>query len=292
MRRHTARTAMLLSVLALLAVGACGGERTAGGRRPEDTSQARARARAVAEAWHGSGAARAWTRGYHPLDDVIQLPDGAFHSDADKRAYAAENFVLDTVLPAASAHTGRVTWSRGGSLILPLLDAREAYGSLARGGDDGPHLTVTGARLGQTTLLTSRGPATVPAWLFTIEGYDTPLKRVALAPSGPPAPPIRPAAKVPSDRLWPLARLVEVSRDGRSLTVIAQRGACDKGPAVGVLETDDSVVLSASITGHLGGICTSEMLGVPRTVTLKRPLGDRILLDAFTGRPVTSPSGG
>jgi hypothetical protein len=291
MRRHTARAAMPLSVLALLAVGGCGGEQAAGGgSRPEGPSQARARA--VAEAWHGSRAARAWTKGYHPLDDVVQLPDGAFHTDADKRAYATENFVLDTALPAAPARTGRVKWSHGGSLTLPLTGAREAYDSVARGGNDGPHLTVTDARLGETTLLTSRGPATVPAWLFTIEGYDTPLKRVALGPSRPPAPPIRPAAKAPSDELWPLARLVDVSRDGRSLTVLAQRGACDEGPAVGVLETDDSVVLSASITGHKGGICTSEMLGVPKTVTLKRPLGDRILLDAFTGRPLTSPSGG
>ncbi|MDC2954682.1 hypothetical protein PO587_09430 [Streptomyces gilvifuscus] len=291
MRRHTSRAAMLLSVLALLTTAGCGGETAAGGGpRSERTSQARARA--VAEAWRGSEAAEAWTKGYHPLDDVVQLPDGAFRTDADKRAYATQNFVLRTTLPTAPARTGRVKWSDGGSLTLPLTGAREAYDSVARGGNDGPHLTVTHARLGETTLLTSRGPATVPAWLFTVEGYDTPLKRVALAPSRPPAPPIRPAAKVPSDELWPLARLVNVARDGRSLTVIAQHGGCDEGPAVDVLETDGSVVLSASITGHKDGICTSEMLGEPRTVTLKRPLGDRILLDAFTGRPLTSPSGG
>lgn len=291
MRSHTTRAAMLLSVFALLTAGGCGGEKaTGGGARPEGTSQARARA--VADAWHGSAAALAWTKGYHPLDDVIQLPDGAFHTDADKRAYATQNFALDTVLPATPKRTGRVTWSHGGSLTLPLMGARKAYDSVARGGNDGPRLTVTDARFGETTLLTSRGPATVPAWLFTIEGYDTPLKRVALDPSRPPAPPIRPAAETPSDELWPLARLLDVSRDRRSLTVIAQHGACDKGPAVHVLETDDSVVLSGSIKGHQDGVCTSELIGEPKRVTLKRPLGDRILLDAFTGRPLTSKSGG
>ncbi|MER8007561.1 hypothetical protein [Streptomyces sp. NPDC094149] len=288
---RTTRAAMLLSVLALLTAGGCGGELAAGGG-PGSQRTSQARARAVAEAWRGSEAAEAWTKGYHPLGDVVQLPDGAFRTDADKRAYATENFVLRTTLPTVAARTGRVRWSHGGSLTLPLTGAREAYDSLARGGNDGPHLTVTDARLGETTLLTSRGPATVPAWLFTIEGYDTPLKRVALDPSRPAAPPIRPAAKVPSDELWPLGRLMNVARDGRSLTVIAEHGGCDEGPAVGVLETDDSVVLSASITGRKGGICTSEMIGEPRTVTLKRPLGDRILLDAFTGRPLTSPSGG
>lgn len=289
MRRHTARAVKLLSVLALFTVGGgaavgCGSEQAVG------HGGSSGRARAVADAWHGSKAAEVWAKGYYPVGDVIQLPDGAFHTEADKRAYTTQNFVLRTTLPDTPDRNGVVKWDDGRSLTLPLLGARKAYDSLARGADDGPHLTVTGATLGETTVATSRGPATVPAWLFTLDGYDTPLKRVALGPSKQPEPPIAPAAESPSDELWPVQRLVRVGDDGRTVTVLASHGACDDGPAVDVLETHDSVVLSASIVGTEDGPCTAQLLGAEKTVELRRPLGGRILLDAFTGGPL--PSGG
>lgn len=74
--------------------------------------------------------------------------------------------------------------------------------------------------------------------------------------------------------------------DGRSITVLADHGACDSGPAVHVLETRTSVVLSASVLGARRGPCTSEMIRARVTVKLTRPIGDRIVLDACTGRPV------
>ncbi|WP_234341145.1 hypothetical protein [Streptomyces sp. NRRL S-646] len=289
MRRHTARAVKLLAALALCTVGGavavgCGSEKAV------SHSGSSARARAVADAWHGSKAAHVWAQGYYPMGDVIQLPEGAFHSDADKRAYTTQNFVLRTALPGAPDRNGVVNWDDGRSLTLPLMGARKAYDSVARGSNDGPHLTVTGARLGETTVATSRGPATVPAWLFTLKGYDTPLKRVAVGPSKPPKPPIAPAAQSPSDELWPVQRLVGVSDDGRTVTVLAAHGACDDGPAVDVLETHDSVVLAASIVGTKDGPCTAQLLGAEKTVKLHRPLGERILLDAFTGGPMRSGS--
>lgn len=84
----------------------------------------------------------------------------------------------------------------------------------------------------------------------------------------------------------PLDRLAEVADDGRSVTVVANHGSCDDGPAVAVLETDGSVVLSASVVGTKDGPCTSDLRAKNVTVELDRPLADRILLDAFTGRPV------
>jgi len=175
----------------------------------------------------------------------------------------------------------------GGSLSLPLTAARGAYGDLDRAGGPAP-LTVTGAKLGERTLATSRGPETVPAWLFTLEGYDTPLKTVALGPSELPKPPIGPARDLPADELGPLLGLVQAAGDARSVTVAAGHGGCDDGPAVHVLETADSVVLSASVAGSDDGPCTAQLLAEDVTVKLRRPLGDRLLLDAFTGRPVSS----
>ncbi|MEU7385011.1 MULTISPECIES: hypothetical protein [unclassified Streptomyces] len=289
----SARIAQLLLALALFAaaggaVTGCeqGSDRGAQSRAPGHSPVAKARARQVADAWDGSEAARAWRKGYYPLGEQVQLPEDAFHDAADKQAYLNQNFALRGQLPATPRKNGRVKWESGGSLTLPLLEARQAYEAVARGGNDGPHLTVTGAKLGEMTLSTSRGPATVPAWLFTLDGYGTPLKRVAVRPLKPPAPPVEPITEGPSDALQPLRQLVGTARDGRSVTVIADHGACDDGPAVAVLETDGSVVLSASVVGTKEGPCAD--LGLSETVTVKldRPLGDRVLLDAFTGQPV------
>ncbi|MFD8424332.1 hypothetical protein [Streptomyces sp. NPDC059668] len=274
--------AHLLLALALLTAG-CGGEE--GGHhgaqeRRED------RARRVAEAWDGSAAARTWRAGYHPMGEAVQPPAGGFHAGADTRAFTTQNFVLRGTLPTAGPAEGEVRWGSGDPLVLPLTTAREAYASVARGGDDGPHLTVTGARPGAMTLATSRGPATVPAWLFTLEGYDTPLKRAAVTPSTLPRPPIGPQREVPTSELAPLAGLVEVAGDGRSVRVAAGHGSCDDGPAVHVLETGGSVVLSAFVTGEREGPCAGVLLRKEVTVRLAGRVGDRVLLDAFTGRPV------
>ncbi|MGW7203392.1 hypothetical protein [Streptomyces sp. NPDC054837] len=281
MRTRVARTAGLLVPFALLLAG-CGSEH--GSRAQSDES--RSRAQKVADAWDGSRAAEVWRKGYYPMADVVQLPDNAFRNTADKTAYGAQNFVLDGELPTTSPEKGKVEWRGGGSLTLPLMDARQAYDSVARGGDDGPHLTVTEAKLGKTTLVTSRGPATVPAWLFTLKGYDTPLKRVAIEPSELPESPIGPARETPTDEQMPLEQFIRTSADGRSVTVLAGHGACDDGPAVRALETDGSVVLSAAIVGTNDGPCTANLLMENVTVKLESELGERVLLDAFTGAPV------
>ncbi|MFE4413897.1 hypothetical protein [Streptomyces sp. NPDC056821] len=274
------RTAQLLLVLALFA--AAGGTLTGCGAVAEVRARqvADARAREVADAWDGSEAARVWRKGYHPIGEAVDLPEDAFHDISDKHAYEAQNFALRGQLPAAPRKNGRVKWESGGSLTLPLMEARQAYEAVAGGGNDGPHLTVTGVKLGEMTLSTSRGPATVPAWLFTLDGYDTPLKLAAVRPSKPLKPPVKPEGS--GDSL----QLVGTARDGRSVTVLAGHGSCDDGPAVDVLETSGSVVLSASVVGTKEGPCTADLLLEEVTVKLNRPLGDRLLLDAFTGRPV------
>ncbi|WP_370266895.1 hypothetical protein [Streptomyces sp. V4I8] len=283
MRTTTSRTVRMLTALGLFAAG-CGAG-AAGADESEPAPDTRPRALKVAGAWDGSPAAEIWREGYYPMADPVQLPEDAFHNDTDKEAYLSQNFVLRGDLPKTPGKDAKVTWQDGDSLTMPLLGAREAYEQLDRDDSPAPRLTVTGAKLGETTLATSRGPATVPAWLFTIKGYDTPLKRVALAPSKPPKSPIGPVGQVSHD-LWELNKLVEVAADGRSVTVLAHHGACDDGPAVDVLETDGSVVLSGHIVGTSDGICTLQLLAKEVKVELDRPLGDRILLDAFTGRPV------
>ncbi|MEU9347933.1 hypothetical protein AB0D74_42730 [Streptomyces sp. NPDC048278] len=264
------------------------------GSRADDDGQARSaqaqeqRARQVADAWRGSAAVAVWRRGYFPTADVVQPPASGWHGRADRQAYETGNFALRGGLPAATAERGKVEWRGGDTLTRPLWGAKKAYGSFARNDSAGPRLTVTGARLGTTTVATSRGPATVPAWLFTLDGYDAPLKRVAVTASRLPESPVAPVREGAVDGLRALPGLAGTAADGRSVTVRAAHGACDDGPVVEALETDESVVLHASVKGARDGACTADLIEQDVRVGLRRPLGSRILLDAFTGRPVPS----
>ncbi|MEV0220144.1 hypothetical protein [Streptomyces sp. NPDC050704] len=281
-RTRPVRPAGLVVALGLFVVGVTGcGSETLTGAGGGD------RAQQVADAWEGSDAARLWREGYFPMGEAVQLPDGAFRNEADKRAYTTQNFELRGSLPDEALKKGQVRWRDGDSLPVSVASAQAAYEKLARGGNSGPRLTVTGARLGDMAMFTSRGMAKVPAWHFTVKGYDTPLKRAAVAPSKLARSPIK---ALPRDKasaeLSPLAGLVTVAKDGRTLTVRAEHGSCDDGPAVDVLEGEDNVVFSGWIRGVSDGPCTMDLRFKKVTVKLDRPLDDRMVLDAFTGRPV------
>ncbi|MER6082187.1 hypothetical protein [Streptomyces sp. NPDC001833] len=288
------RAKRLVGLLVAPVLGGCLLAGCVAGSRAGDDGQARSaqlqRARQVADAWRGSAAATAWSRGFYPMADAVQVPTSGWHSRADEQAYETGNFALRGDLPATTGQ-GKVEWANGGTLTRPLWGARKAYGSFARNDSAGPRLTVTGAGLGTTTIATSRGTATVPAWLFTLDGYDSPLKRVAVSASKVPGAPVAPAREGAAGGLRSIPRLTGTAPDGRSVTVRATHGACDDGPVVGALETDASVVLYASVTGARDGACTAQLIEQDVEVRLRRPLGDRVLLDAFTGRPVTSADG-
>ena len=299
--RTTTRLALALTLTTALFAAGCGSEKAEGGSsvpksRAKDISSTQdtsspsdSRARRVADAWEGSKAGGAWLRGYFPMGDAAQPPLGGFRNEDDRTAYETESYLLRGELPVTATEEGKVKWEGGGSLTLPLMDARQAYSALNRYGDSSdPHLIVTGAELGEMTIATSRGPATAPAWLFTLEGYDEPLKRVALRPSKLPKSPIGELGESPTE-LTQLPQLMEVSGDGRTVTVLAHHGSCDDGPRVKPLESDGSVVLSATVAyGNQdpAQACAAVALTKKVKVELDRPLGDRILLDAFMGRPV------
>ncbi|MFF0744907.1 hypothetical protein ACFYVL_31335 [Streptomyces sp. NPDC004111] len=281
---YTLGRALLPALLAavLAAASGCGNRN----ERADDDAKASAhRARQVADAWQGSTAAAAWRAGYHPMGDVVQLPEGGLRGASDRQAYAAHSFVLRAKLPTTSPAQGQVVWSAKERLARPLQGADASYRALA-GDRDGraPHLTVTAVERGEMTVATSRGPAVVPAWLYTLDGYDSPLRRAAAVPSPLPRPPIAEARDVPGHAL---RNLVRTGRDGRSATVNSLHGTCDAGPVVAVLETDDSVVLSGSVSSpEHRRACTKQGRIQQVTVRLRRPLDDRVLLDGHTGRPV------
>lgn len=289
---HT-QTKRLVSLLLTPFLGTCLITGCSDDQRADDAQadhqslqQQEKRARQVADVWRGSSAATAWNEGYYPMADAVQIPESGWRSKSDEQAYEAKNFDLRGNLPTTNAENGKVDWGTGDTLSRPLWGAKRTYQSFDLNSGEGPRLTVTGARLGETTITTSRGTATVPAWLFTLEGYDTPLKRVAVTPSKLPKQPIGQAQQGSAGGLWPVAGLVGATTDGRSITVKANHGSCDDGPVVKVLETDENIVLYASIAGAQKGPCATVMTEKSVRVELRKPLGNRILLDALTGRPV------
>ncbi|MDV9175506.1 hypothetical protein R6V09_36020 [Streptomyces sp. W16] len=279
---------VLTPLLGACLLAGCGDDRSAGdgGTDSQSLKTQEKRAREVADAWPGSAAAAAWSQGYYPVADTTQPPESGWHTEADKRAYETGTIVRRGKLPTTAITQGKVEWSNGSTLSRPLMEPNKAYQSFAHYNSKGPRLTVTGVKLGETTITTSRGPATVPAWLFTLDGYDAPLKQVAVTPSKLPEPSIGRARQGSTDGLWSIARLAGTTADGRSLTVRATHGACDDGPVVHVLETDENVVLYASVAGEQSGPCSAQLIEQSVKVELRQPLADRVVLDALTAWPV------
>ncbi|MEU8779545.1 hypothetical protein [Streptomyces sp. NPDC048606] len=262
---------------------------------PEDTLPRRER---VAAAWQDPQVLRQWRSGFHPLGAQDWQPAGGFRSGADKAAHAAGNFTLRAELPAAPPPAVPVRFPDGGEVAVGLLTAGEAYAELDRAPDGDPTLsalTVTAVRFATTPARTGRGPAEVPAWLFTVEGYDTPLPRFAVRPEALPKPPIEPLAPFEGGAA-PLWGYVAVPPGATSFEVTAGHGACDDGVAVDVLEGADTVVLAGRILpskdprgargAHGESGCDMSLRRAKVLVTLSRPPGERILLDSLSGAPL------
>jgi hypothetical protein len=246
---------------------------------PESRRDQLPRMCAVADAWEGSDAACRWAEEFHPIDAHVQLPEGGLRDEFKNGAVRAL-----TSLPDESAD-GAIRWEDGETSPVALMSAADAFGEMDSGiaerVEGYPAMEVTGVELGEMRLHTSRGPAQVPAWLFTLDGYDTPLRYAAVAVPNPPAAPIEPAA---DDRDLAGLALGPLSEDGRRITVTWWDGSCEES-AIDVLETDESVVIARSVSGGPppGTACTEEVTLVEKTLELERPLGERAPLDASTG---------
>ncbi|MGW6706095.1 hypothetical protein ACWGDE_14555 [Streptomyces sp. NPDC054956] len=295
MRRAVTVVAVFLGVLAQTGCGAAGSGAAPpqGGAAPDLGP----RMAEVARAWEGSAALKEWREGFHLLQDPVRLPAGAFHDGYDKNAYEERNFALRGALPAQGGGPARIRWSDGGTLDVTALSASSTYEALTgKAPARARPLTVTGARFGELTLNTSRGPALVPVWFFDLEGYGEPLARVALDRAGPAEPPVRPME--PRDP-WVSTLTGHSAPDpaGTSFTVDAGHGSCDGGVAVEVLEGADTVVLGGRVLPGKelpkGGGCAAILIQAKVRVTLTRPLGNRVLVDAASGEALaySEPTG-
>ncbi|WP_329107615.1 hypothetical protein OG792_04535 [Micromonospora sp. NBC_01699] len=307
------RSSAPLGLAMMVTLAACAqSDPSTGSAPPESREDAfQQRATEVATAWQTQSAPD-WRGGYVPLQDPTVVPAGARFGDDTKQAFAAGWYRERVALPAAVPADGTITFPDG-TLTVPLVSAADAYRQLDQGdpppcpdqpaqpppapagtGPDGSvsgpattactPLTVTRVEPGTTTIRTSRGEATVPAWLFTVDEIGARIARVAVAPSATGAVP-EPAvpAGTPAEGLVGAQDMVGV--DGLGLTYRLGVGACDKEITPLVREQGDLVLVGGTAV-RSDGMCTEQLLLQPVTVTLEAPLAARTVLDAVSGRPL------
>ena len=299
MRFIISRTAVFL--VAALAVAACGSQLAAPPVTPHVTPSTAgqngpaafvARARQMTAQWDRSHAARAWRAGLVLMDasDLTPVPSKGFSTGREKLAFMSGHFRLAGVLPAGPL-PGMVRWANGTTLRLPLLSARAAFAELAA---ERPcavpnacgQLTVTGAEPGVVTVRTSRGPASVPAWRFTVAGLGWKVSEVAVARSAfvvlPGYGPIPPAGRDTQG----VSELTTVSGNGRALRLIFTGGACDAAWGAYKYESGSTVVVGSWERSSANGPCPAVGIGRTARVTLAHPLGTRVVLDVASGLPL------
>ncbi len=190
-----------------------------------------------------------------------------------------------------------VHWQDGSVLTLPTISAAQALRDLQAAAPEGAcpecdGLKVTAAKLTTAQMQTSRGPATVPVWEFSLEGTSVRITRVAIAASATVS--VVAPAWDPDDSPVGLS-IYEASgtAGGRELTVTFVGSPKPASQPCGVdyeaeaVESETAVV--AIIIEHNNptpGVC--EAVGATRTATLRlaAPLGDRALLEVKEGLPV------
>ena len=255
-------------------------------------------ARQEAVAWARSPLAKAWRTGLvvlSPEDELSSGPSGGFPSGQDKEDFIDGDLVFTGQAPSG-APSGVVTWPGGSTMKVPVLSEARTFSELTSSRQcpscATTPLDVTAAKPTTLAVGTSRGIAKVPAWAFTLKGVSGPVVQAALAPGSY----VTPGSKgSPSDvRLAALGKAftgagtAAVSADGRTLTLRLFGGPCDATWGGLATEADDAVVVGGwEVDPNPNVPCAAIGISRTTTVRLSAPVGDRVIIDASTGQPVT-----
>ena len=261
-----------------------------------DPAAARQRAQAVLTGWAEAVAAVGAGSSVTPVGDPTgQVGDWELAvGDNNKRALMAGMVASASALSEKAPPDGEVAWQDGTTTKVPLLSAQEAIVAIenttAAPCADCAMLLVTDARLTSGPIQTTRGPATVPIWEFTVQGTAVKLTRVALA---------NPVVVVSTGEGDPQLGLAIDSASGtvggHELTV-AFVGApgpgdkpCGEDYTAEAVESDLAVVVIVTRHPHVapfGEACPAVGARRTATATMAAPLGDRVVLDLQQGTPV------
>ena len=219
-----------------------------------------------------------------------------------KMAWDAGLLVAPNPLPSDAPPDGQVEWQNGTTHTVPVISAEQAFTDMKAAGvspcSDCTPLQVTGARFTAATFQSSRGPAQVPAWEFSLKDTDVKLDQEAVGGqfTVPPMPTPNDQAtgqQVAQPWVGPPVQSATVDASGLTLTVTVV-GAPDPGDkpcgadyTAEAVESDTGVVVIVyEHRNTLPAMCTS--VGAFRTVqvTLAKPLGNRTLID-LAAQPIS-----
>ncbi|MGW9193055.1 hypothetical protein [Micromonospora chersina] len=225
-----------------------------------------------------------------------QLGDWEPANGSYKESLSTGRVEAASALPAAPNSAGTIVWANGTRHDVPLISADGALAQLRAAGTGDcsgcTPLKLTGARLTTMTVPTTRGPATAPAWEYTLDGATVRLARVAVDPSA-----IVRVTPPPRDADHPHEGLAIESATtttaGSELTVTFTGASgpvskpCGADYGAEVVESDLAVVVIVIEYRHAKDEACPD-IGAQRstTVELSQPLGERAVLEVTQGLPV------
>jgi hypothetical protein len=250
------------------------------------------------------GALEAWS--HFPVDaqprpivligESVDGPDRGF-TNPDIRIADAEKEAFDAGAMSTPASFPPGPPSADG---IPIIGAAAAFDRLRATGSGtaSTELQTTDVRLGTGSFLTDRGWRTLPAWLFSFRDVEDPVAVLATAPAASfpspngNTPPAQLGAKTTAG-----SRTVELTFVGPK----EESGPCGAQYEAHVTESSVAVAVSVSVVPPAVTTTTTSSpsvimgcvdIGYSRhvTITLREPLGARVLVDDTTNSAVAVDS--
>jgi hypothetical protein len=248
--------------------------------------------------WAAAVEAAGGQQAFVPVGELTgQIGDWELENGDNKAALYAGLLVAAMALPADAPGDAEVRWESGTTRKVGTISATQALEELrATATAQCPEcvaLQVIDARWSRATVQTSRGPATAPAWEFTLAGTEVVVTQIAVA-----APDQITVTPPPWDSNDPPVGLSVESATGkvggRQLTVAftgPQAGAdkpCGADYATEAVESSTAVVVIVIEHENFPAVGACDLVGYRReaTVELAAPLGDRTVLEVRQGLPV------
>lgn len=229
---------------------------------------------------------------------VIGGMSGAGAADF-KQALLAGRLETAIQLPATTTPSTTLIWPGGGTTTVAMESPADTLKELqiptsppCPSCAKPAKLKVTAVTTGVAHLASSRGPVQVPTWVFTIEGYHEKIAHLAIRQ----VPPLFVTLGTgPYQGAYLPTATASIAPDNKTLAITETLAAenCTTGAIGHVFESAHAVsfVAIATPATPTPATCRTDTQTVVVTVTLKSPLGTRLVLD--NGMPISiTRSGG
>jgi hypothetical protein len=261
-----------------------------------DSARLHQEARADLARWADAVAAAGGSSALVPVGELTgQIGDWEESvGDNNKPALMSGLVEAGMTLPTEIPPDGEIRWPNGRTQTVRLISGQEALSRLKAGtsGDcpDCTPLEIVGARVASGEIQTSRGPAQMPMWEFTLQGTAVRITQLAVDSYVQ----VKPPAWDPDNP--PIGLSIQSATgadDERGLTVTFVGAPktgdqlCGADYTAEAVESETAVVVIV-IEQPNGAPVPCRMEGAPRiaTVQLSTPLGDRTVLEVQQGLPV------